>query len=127
MTDRELGRAAGALRMAIGAALVLAPRLAARVWIGPRGDVPGAPTFARVVGARDVAIGLATLRSASDPRREDVRIWLHAGALCDAADAAATVLAARDLTPARRVVMPVIAASAAAITGYQLSTPAATT
>lgn len=113
MERRMVLGALGAGRVAIGAALLLAPERCARVWMGSGGG-RGARVFARVVGARDLALGgllLAGLRSTDQtlaPRLAGV------GAASDAADAVATLVAARDVQGARRWVMPAFAAAAAA-------------
>jgi hemerythrin superfamily protein len=101
--------AIGIARTGIGAALLLAPGLAGRIWFGPGSTTPAARLLARVVGARDLALGLATLRGV---RAADAAAlpMLRLGVAADAADAAATVLAWRSLRPWRRAVMPSVAA-----------------
>jgi hemerythrin superfamily protein len=99
----------GAARTGIGAALLLTPGLAGRIWFGPGSTTPAARLLARVVGARDVALGLATLRGARSVDTASLPM-LRLGVAADAADAAATVLAWRTLSPWRRAVMPSVAA-----------------
>ncbi|HSK21594.1 MAG TPA: hypothetical protein VK906_00370 [Egicoccus sp.] len=110
-------RALAATRIALGVALFVAPRQAARGWIG--GDVDGVGTAAAVrgLGARDVALGVGLL-AASGPRDDhrDLHRWLEAGIVADVADAAATVLMGRpDL---KRGAVVALAASGAAIGGW---------
>src|SRR3954471_178657 len=105
----------GAIRVGVGSGLMLAPGFAGRVWVGPDADGPGAKVFARAIGARDVLLGLRTITAVRSER--EARHWLVSGYAADAADAAATLVAWRNLTPARRAVMPVIALAVGAI-GY---------
>jgi hypothetical protein len=101
----------GALRVAVGTSLLVAPGLAGRIWMGPGAGTPAARTLARVVGARDVALGLAMRRAAREDRPSAPLVRL--GVAADVADAVATVLAWRTLTPWRRLVMPAVAATVA--------------
>ena len=101
--------AIGVARTGIGAALLVAPGLAGRIWFGPGSTTPAARLLARVVGARDLALGLATLRGARSADAAALPM-LRLGVAADAADAAATVLAWRSLRPWRRAVMPSVAA-----------------
>jgi hypothetical protein len=115
MDDRDKARLFGSIRVGVGGALLVAPGWAGRIWVGPDADGPGAKVFARAIGARDVLLGLRTLEAVNS--KSEARHWLTAGYAADAADVAATVLAWRNLTPARRVAMPLIAAAVGAI-GY---------
>src|SRR2546421_5518215 len=84
-------------RIGLGAAAVLAPGVAARVLGGKRASEGVAPMLARMVGARDIALGLGTVIALD--RGKPVRGWLEGSALSDAADFVAC-LAARDrMTP----------------------------
>ena len=92
-------------RIAIGVAAVAAPGLATRV-MGSRKRSQGvAPLFARMLGGRDVALGLGTVIALD--RGKPVRGWLEGAALSDAVDFVACVLARRSMSP------PAFAASAA--------------
>ena len=101
--------AIGVARTGIGAALLLTPGLAGRIWFGPGSTTPAARLLARVVGARDLALGLATLRGVRSADAAALPM-LRLGVAADAADAAATVLAWRSLRPWRRALMPSVAA-----------------
>ena len=118
MDERKMAQLVGSLRLGIGAGLVIAPGFAGRVWVGPHADGPGAMVFARAIGARDMLLGARTLQSLRDAT--PVKHWLKLGFVADAADAAATALAFRNLTPARKVAMPLIAGAVAAL-GYLAS------
>lgn len=104
--------ALGVVRLGVGAALMVAPRWAGRIWVGPGADGPGSLVFARAVGARDVALGVRIISGALNG--EPVRKWVEAGFLSDGADVVATMLAGRHLTPGRRAAMPLIAAAVGA-------------
>jgi hypothetical protein len=108
--DLALSNARG--RMAIGAALVVAPRLAGPMWIGDDANSRAVKLLARALGARDVALGLGT--AVALDRGKPVRGWLEGAALADAVDLVAT-FAAGDSIPrgARRTVMLIAAASLA--------------
>lgn len=82
-------------RVGIGAAMVAAPGLVARSWVGAVGSEPGARVLTTALGARDVAIGLGLVRALRGGGR--AAPWLRAAALADAADLAATIRARRDL------------------------------
>ena len=95
MAPRDLARLIAAGRIAIGAGLVLAPRLSTRPWIGADAGRPGAKVLARAMGSRDLVIGaiaLHTLGNAQVAPR-----WQKAGAAVDAVDLAATLAARREL------------------------------
>ena len=84
-------------RIAIGVAAVAAPRLAARVMSGSRRSEGVAPLFARMLGGRDIALGLGTVIALD--RGKPVRGWLEGSALADAVDCVACVVARRDMSP----------------------------
>ena len=106
--DLALSNARG--RMAIGAALVLAPRLAGPMWIGRDADSRAVNVLARGLGARDVALGLGT--AVALDRGAPVRGWLEGAALADGVDLVSTLLAG-DSIPAgkRRAVLLIAGAS----------------
>jgi hypothetical protein len=106
--DLALSNARG--RMAIGAALVLAPRLAGPMWIGREANSRAVKVLARGLGARDVALGLGT--AVALDRGAPVRGWLEGAALADAVDLVSALLAG-DAIPAgkRRGVVLVAGAS----------------
>jgi len=103
----------GALRLGIGASLVVAPRFAGGIWIGPAADHPGARVLARALGARDVLVGAKILQAGQD--KKDVGDWLKLGYGFDAASALASIVASKHLSPARRIAMPLIAAAVGAM------------
>jgi hypothetical protein len=82
-------------RVAFGVVSVLAPGLVARTMTG--GGEGGARLFVRMVGARDLGVGLG-LQVALD-RDAPTRGWLEASAVVDGIDAAACLLARNHLRP----------------------------
>jgi hypothetical protein len=111
------GRAQAAARMMaagrvlIGAVLFAAPDLVATSWIGKDARTDGARVVVRALGARDAALGVGTLAAAGDAAQ--LRRWLLASSVSDAADFVATL--AGPPTPARPAVLTV--AATAAVTG----------
>ena len=105
----------GGIRAAIGTGLVVAPRFAARLWVGDGADTPAGRMFARVIGVRDLVLGAALLKAARDG--EDHKTLLALGVAADAADVAGALLTWKDLSPGRRVLVPVAAGAVAAV-GY---------
>jgi hypothetical protein len=110
--DLALGLAGG--RIAIGAVSLLAPGLVTRAMLGADGDSGGTRLLLRVVGARDLALGIGVL--AALDRNTPARGWMRASAVVDGLDAAAGLLARRQLRP---IVFP--AAVGAATGGALLS------
>jgi hypothetical protein len=87
--DLALAHARG--RMLVGAAFVLAPGLAGRLWVG--GDAARRPVkvLGRAFGVRDLALGLGVVIALD--RGAPVRGWIEGGVLSDAVDVAAMLLA----------------------------------
>jgi hypothetical protein len=110
--DLALGLAGG--RIAVGAVSLLAPGLVGRAMIGAAGESGGMCLLLRVVGARDLALGLGVLVALD--RDAPVRGWLRASAVVDGLDAAGILLARHHLRP---TVFP--AAVGAATAGALLS------
>jgi hypothetical protein len=110
--DLAVGLAGG--RIVIGVVSLLAPGLVGRAMLGPEGDSRGARLVLRVVGARDLALGVGVL--AAIDRNGPVQAWLRASAVADGLDAAGSLLARDQLRPA---VVP--AAAGAATAGALLS------
>jgi hypothetical protein len=122
--DLALSNARG--RMAIGAALVLAPRLAGPMWIGADGERPGAKVLARSLGARDLALGLGT--AVALDRGAPVRGWLEGAALADAVDLVGALLAGDSIPQGKRLSVALIAGASmigCALLARALDTPPA--
>jgi hypothetical protein len=111
MEDASLAMTLARGRIAIGVAAAVAPRMATRVMSRRRGSEGVAPLFARMLGGRDIALGLGTVIALD--RGKPVRGWLEGSALADAVDCIACVLARRGMSPgAFRAAAGVGAASA---------------
>jgi hypothetical protein len=105
-------------RIAIGLAALAAPNIAGRVMFGRRGSTAGTSVFARMLGGRDLALGLGVVIAVD--RGAPVRGWLEAGALADGVDLAAALLA-RDEIPRATLVTTIVFAAGGALTGLVLS------
>src|SRR3954467_11887072 len=115
MKPREVATQISVARMGFGAAFMIAPAWAGRMWIGPDASRPGTKLFIRALGARDFALGLGTMLAMRHDR--PTRGWLEACGLVDAADALATVIAGEHIPPASRKGVPPFAAGSAALCG----------
>src|SRR5436190_9956340 len=91
MERRELAVRLAGGRVAIGAASLLAPALVGRTMTRRARPTDGTRLFARMVGARDLGLGLGLLVALD--RGAPVRGWLEASAVVDGIDAAACLLA----------------------------------
>jgi hypothetical protein len=78
----------GALRVAVGLGLSLAPRLT-----GSNDD--SALLLTQTVGIRDIALGLGTVAAARTGSTADTRRWLGIGLMSDVADLIAAVVSVR--------------------------------
>jgi hypothetical protein len=78
-------------RIAIGVVSLLAPAWVGRTMTGREGSGGGTRLFARMVGARDLGLGLGVLVALD--RGAPVRGWLEVSAVVDGLDAAACLLA----------------------------------
>src|SRR3954471_12239519 len=108
MEPRDRALLHARLRIGVGAAFVLLPGIAGRMWIGPDAARRPVKVLARAFGARDLAIGLGVVIALD--RGTPVRGWIEAGGLSDAIDPCASLLARGPLHPAIR--WPAIAAGA---------------
>jgi hypothetical protein len=112
MEPRDAALAHARARIAVGAAFVLFPALAGRMWIGADAARRPVKVLARAFGARDLAIGLGVVIALD--RGTPVRGWIEAGALSDAVDTAASLLAGDSIHPAIRWPAIAIGAGSAA-------------
>jgi hypothetical protein len=97
MDDASLAMYVARLRIAIGAGAVVFPGLATRVMSNGRDSDGIAPLFIRMLGARDIALGLGTVIALD--RGAPVRGWVEGSALSDAADCVACLLARENMSP----------------------------
>jgi len=107
---KELAQLLSLGRIVIGAAAVLAPRRFARAWTGERSEAAVSVIATRGLGARDIALGLGTLRALDG--EGPVRPWLEAQALADASDTVSTLSVFGQLPPLRRILGLATAAGA---------------
>ena len=98
-------------RMVLGAALMLAPGLSGRSWVGGDASSTGAKVFASALGARDVALGAGLVWALQ--RDEPAHAWLVGAALADAVDFAATLAAGDSIPKASRIGILAIAGASA--------------
>ena len=97
MKERDLAVTLARGRIAFGVVSLLSPGLVARTMTGGGGSEGGTRLFVRMVGARDLGVGLG-LQLALD-RDAPTRGWLEASAVIDGIDAAASLLARHHLRP----------------------------
>jgi hypothetical protein len=90
MEGRDLAVSLAGGRIAIGVVSLLAPGVVARTMTGRGGSEGGTRLFVRMVGARDLGLGLGVLVALN--RDAPVRGWLEASAVVDGIDATACVL-----------------------------------
>ena len=112
MEPRDVARVYGAGRVAVGAALLIAPRALGRVWLGRPADTPAGAVSMRALGLRDAVLGGMALHTVDHP--EVAPRWQRTCAAVDALDLFATA-AARDALPrvGSALVMGMAAAGAA--------------
>ena len=79
------------MRIAVGGATYVAPRLSARLFGFDPDRNPQSAYWARLFGVRDLALGVGALQTSGPSRRRVVELT----AACDAVDFASTVLARR--------------------------------
>lgn len=105
----------GASRVAVGLALLLAPR-AASPWLGAVARQPDAQSALRVLGARDALLGVAVLTSEGEPAA--LRRALRLSAAADVTDA---LVSAVDFVRTRRrgAGLAVLTAVGGAVVGFR--------
>jgi hypothetical protein len=118
MEPRDRALLHARLRIGVGAAFVLLPGVAGRMWIGSDAARRPVKVLARAFGVRDLAIGLGIVIALD--RGTPVRGWIEAGALSDAVDTCASLLAGGSIHPAIRLPVIAIGASSTAA-GAQLA------
>ena len=91
MEGRNLAISLAGGRIAIGVVSLLAPGFVGRTMTGRDGAEGGTRLFARMVGARDLGLGLGLLGALN--RGAPVRGWLEASAVVDGIDTVACLLA----------------------------------
>ena len=113
MAPRDLARVMAAGRIAVGAGLLVAPRLTLGMWLGRSSAADGAiAPVGRALGAREVLLGAMALHALDRP--QVAARWLRMLAACDAVDLAATLTAGRALPAPGRALVTVLAGAGAA-------------
>ena len=107
MDNQQMTKQFAAGRIAIGTLLFLFPGRVFKGTLGEVSDSKGLRAVARMLGARDIVLGVGPLVAAQ--RGEPVRPWITYGAASDAADALAILLAWRHLRPWHRFLVLVTA------------------
>jgi len=82
-------------RIGIGVLALAVPRLFLRSWLGKGNNTPATRMLARMVGARDVALGMGVVFALNHDA--PVRGWLEAATVADTGDFVATVIAFKHL------------------------------
>ena len=95
MEGRNLAISLAGGRIAIGVVSLLAPGFVGRTMTGRGGSEAGTGLFARMVGARDLGLGLGLLVALD--RGAPLRGWLEVSAVVDGIDAVACLLARHHL------------------------------
>lgn len=98
MEARDIATAIARGRIGLGALAIAAPGLVARAMFGPGGSRPGTRALARMLGGRDIALGLGVVIALD--RGAPVRGWLEASALADSVDLASCLVAKDDIPKA---------------------------
>jgi hypothetical protein len=111
-------RGIAAARVAIGLGATLSPGLASRLQFGV--DTPSQRVTVRMLGARDLALGVGALLAA---RRGSagLRGWVEAGVLADGVDALAFLRAGRDASR-RRALTILVAGGSAVVSAWAART-----
>ena len=112
LDDRDVAAMVSLARCFLGAAMVITPQRAARVWTG-EDPGPGLKFAIRGLGARDFALGLGTLNALENDG--DVVAWLQAQMAADASDAFGILVAFRRMPRFRRWVFLLTAGGATAL------------
>jgi hypothetical protein len=116
MDHRSLARLGAAGRVAVGAALLVAPQRVTSGWTGEDGATPGGRLLGRALGARDLVLGLGVIGALGrgDPAARD---WIRASAVADTVDAVATTVALRNV-PTRSAAAILLLAAGSAVAGF---------
>src|SRR5829696_5896487 len=114
MDLKAIARAAAAARTAVGVALIAAPALSTKRWLGDVSEQPGAQVAISGLGSRDVVLGLGTLW-ALDGRRRNPRPWLIGSAVADTTDLVSTLRSREGLSSVSVIGTAVVAGGSAAL------------
>jgi hypothetical protein len=119
VSPRQGARLIAAGRTALGLAILVAPKQVAGRWLGSENLAqPLVSGLARMLAARDLALGIASLQTLDDPVIGP-RI-MAAAAVADTVDTMAT-LSARSKLPRGGTIGTVVLAGATAVAGFYFS------
>jgi hypothetical protein len=110
--DREIAKAIAWGRVGLGATAILAPRRLTGIMFGVNGTDAEPVMLARMAGARDMAIGVATLAALDRGLSPGVAVGIAAG--CDVVDSWAGI-SGRGLAGRARVLTALLAIPTAVI------------
>jgi hypothetical protein len=111
MNAALIARLVAAGRIGFGIALVVAPERMTTPWLGDDARRPAARVVTRGLGARDLALGAGAL-AVCEPQ---LRPWVAAAIVADAADLVATVAAGGALPRTGRIIVGAVAAGGVAL------------
>jgi hypothetical protein len=97
MQQKDLAVSLARARIGFGIVSVVAPGIVGRTMTGRDGSAGGMRLFLRMVGARDLGLGLGLLLAVD--RDAPTRGWLEASAVVDGIDAGACLIARHHLRP----------------------------
>jgi hypothetical protein len=114
--QRQIVRMLAVGRVAVGVAALVAPRRSAAAVFGPSASTRAVAVVMRSFAARDLVLGLGTLRALDQDR--DPKSWVQASAAADAVDAFAALTGVRSFSTARTLA-GAASATAAALLGVR--------
>ncbi|MGI9119563.1 MAG: hypothetical protein ACR2G7_05485 [Acidimicrobiales bacterium] len=117
MNRHRLARLLAVGRVVVGSTLVVVPGMATGL-VGPPGAEPAVKVLTRAAGIRDLLLGWRTVQALDADR--PVRALLHDGAMADAVDLGAVLVAWGHL-PHRARLMVLTAATGAVAMGWRLA------
>lgn len=100
-------------RVAVGAAFIALPGATLKGWTGPASGATR--VLGRAFGARDLVMGLATLKAIDSGDKAQARFWAQAGAACDGLDLVATWMGARHVPKRSLLSLAAVAGGATAV------------
>ena len=122
MNERDLAKSYAGGRVVIGLVLLLFPRRALQgLWGKAAAGAPAVTFLGRLVGVRDVIIGAGAIAAMQQEDGAALRPWMTYGAMADATDAVATLLAWRHLPRWKRLGVLLMAGGGAATGGYLMT------
>lgn len=111
----DIPRTIAVARAAVGAGLMLAPSLTARLYMGEEARRPSVQFVNRVFGGRDVALAVVLFSTLAQGERTAVSKALWLGAACDLWDGTSAIIGRGQLPRAGRLLISVNALSWAGI------------